>query len=519
MSQSRLLRLAGSLLLLTLLLAACMPAPMSARDFAPTPFTASEFRDLSQLTTHCASPAVASFWCDDIDTVLTRIPTKGVDFVFGPAGELMAAYAKFQKGSSVPSYQSGDRDNVVAYEAAIPGATVMLDDRVVEPEGLSGGWSNGQRNEYVGAFSFLADGLEVDLRVTVSNVLQTLRYELDVRAPDGADPETLPQLVRLAFPTMEYRGNGEVKIGQANSHATNPLAVPVAAPSYISAQSRGSFGQPGNAVVLRPATGSDPMQAVALGDRRMAMQVPLVDGSASMVVEAYIGKNELVRFYQEGYADLPGLFSPNVLGRLSLWILMALVWIHGFTGTWGLAIIGLTLMFRVLIWPLISTQTRSMFGMQKLQPELQKLQKKYKDDREKLTQETMKLYREAGVNPAGGCLPIVLQMPLFIILWRVFVNFEFDEGFLWIPDLGLPDPFYILPILYVAVMLAQSWFSAKGNPTMLRQSIMINLVFVFIMVTFPAGVLLYFVVSMAVQVLQYWLLSRNQPRPAAPVKA
>ena len=129
------------------------------------------------------------------------------------------------------------------------------------------------------------------------------------------------------------------------------------------------------------------------------------------------------------------------------------------------------------------------------------------------------MYREEGVNPAGGCLPILLQMPLFIILWRVFVNFEFNEGFLWLPDLGTPDPFYILPILYVGVMLAQSYFSTKGNPGMLRQQIFINLIFVFIIVNFPAGVILYFVVSMLVQVFQYWLISRNQPAAPAVAKA
>jgi YidC/Oxa1 family membrane protein insertase len=105
-------------------------------------------------------------------------------------------------------------------------------------------------------------------------------------------------------------------------------------------------------------------------------------------------------------------------------------------------------------------------------------------------------------------------MPLFLILWRVFVNFEFNEGFLWVPDLGQSDPFFILPAMYVGVMLAMSWFSARGNPQSLRQQILINVVFAFIMVGFPAGVILYFVVSMLIQVIQYWLISRNKPAPA-----
>src|SRR5690606_17615153 len=81
-------------------------------------------------------------------------------------------------------------------------------------------------------------------------------------------------------------------------------------------------------------------------------------------------------------------------------------------------------------------------------------------------------------------------------------------------DLGQADPFYILPVLYVLVMMATSWFSSRGNPQMMRQSMIINLVFVFIIISFPAGVLVYYVVSMLVQVFQYWLLSRGQPAPA-----
>ncbi len=145
------------------------------------------------------------------------------------------------------------------------------------------------------------------------------------------------------------------------------------------------------------------------------------------------------------------------------------------------------------------------------------MQKKYKDDREKLTQETMKLYQTEKVNPAGGCLPVVAQMPLFIILWRVFANFEFNEGFLWIPDLGQPDPFYILPVLYIGVIFAQSYFMSQGNKQSLQQQLLINGIFIFFVISFPAGVTLYWVVSMLVQVFQYWLIKRNQP--ALPVAA
>ncbi len=478
--------------------------------FGPHPFTASEFRDADELVSACAAPAAASFWCDDLEATFTRVPTKGVDFVFSPAGEIVAAFAKVQKGRTLGSYSVENRDNLIPSEASIPGGSLLVDGTYHPPTDVSGDWTVEGPSTAVGRFAYVAAGLDVSVEVVVSNVDQTVHYEVDVRAPEDADPATLPETVGLAFAGIGNQETPTIKVGQGSTFTLNPVAAAVEDPSYISLQTNNRNTD--NAIVLTPGEGSDPLAAISLGERRVAMRTAF-DGESTLVVDTYLGKNELVRYYQEGYDELPGLFNPNILGRMSLWVLAALQWIHTYVGAWGLSIIVLTLLFRALIWPLISTQTKSMFGMQKLQPELQKLQKKHKDDREKLTQETMKLYKEAGVNPAGGCLPILVQMPLFIILWRVFVNFEFNEGFLWIGDLGAPDPLYILPGLYVAVMLAQSWFSAKGNPAMLRQSVIINLVFVFIMVGFPAGVLLYFVVSMSVQVFQYWLLSRNRPAP------
>ncbi|MBA2666870.1 MAG: membrane protein insertase YidC [Trueperaceae bacterium] len=480
--------------------------------FLPMQFTVSEFRDFARLETACAEPAASSFLCSDLEQVLTRIPTKGVDLFFTEAGEVAAAFAKFQKGQRLSNYNLDNADNLIPRDAAIPGGAVLLDGDYVAPEGASGTWARLSEDEFEGRFTYVLDGLEVEKRVVVSNVSHSLRVEVRVQAPaDGAGDARSPETVQYAFPGIGRQQQPTIKIGQAGSFSLNPISQPVQNPSYVSLQS--AANNTGNATILRPDVGGDPLAAISLGDRRVAMQAPFEEGGATLAVQSYLGKNELVRYYQEEYADLPGLFTPNILGRMSLWVLIALEFIHSYVPSWGLSIIVLTLGFRVLVWPLITTQTRSMFGMQKLQPEMKKLQTKYKDDREKLSQEMMKLYKEAGVNPAGGCLPILLQMPLFIILWRVFVNFEFAEGFLWIPDLGTADPLYILPALYVAVMLAQSWYSARGNPMMLRQAMIINVVFVFIIVNFPAGVLLYFVVSMLVQVFQYWLLSRGNPPP------
>jgi len=512
-------------LLAPLLLSACLMPTSMREPFGPTPFAVSEFRDANQLQDLCAGASPSSFWCSYLGGSVERVPTKGVDVFFSDAGEVLAAFAKFQKGQNLPNYASNNADNLIPRDSTFPGGAVLIDGVYHQPENVEGSWTRRNGVEYEGRFTYTIPGFAVERTVVISNVEQTLRTQLRITPlaadDDDEDEASAARVVQYAYPGIARQDSPTIKIGQANTFALNPITAPVDGPSYVSLQS--AANNTGNAIVLRPGEGGAALQGISLGGGRAALQSPLTGGEMQLSVETFLGKNELVRFYQEGYFELPGLFNPNILGRLSLWILAALEFIHEYVPSWGLSIIVLTLVFRALVWPLITTQTRSMFGMQKLQPQMQKLQQKYKDDREKLSQEMMKLYKEAGVNPAGGCLPILLQMPLFIILWRVFVNFEFNEGFLWIPDLGLADPFYILPALYVAVMLAQSWYSARNNPQMLRQSIIINLVFVFIIVNFPSGVLVYFVVSMGVQVFQYWLLSRGQnlppPAPLKPAKA
>lgn len=486
--------------------------------FEASGFPTSSFRDAEKVAATCES-ATPSFLCALEDATLTRIPTKGVDLIFTPAGELAAAYGKTQRGQTLNDYALDVRTNLIPFDSAIPGMALLLDGVYTVPQDVSGGFERVDGNTFEGTFRARVGDFEVERVVRVSNVRDTTDVWLRVtRAADAAAGEGDAVVVQLAVPGIGRTASPVVKIGEGASFVLNPGERTVEGASYAALQNNDNNRE--FALVMVPGVTADALSATFLRPNRIAYQTTLPAGAGAEAVldlGVYTGNNELVRFTQEGYRELPGLFRPNILGRLSLAIIWVLEYIHRYVPSWGLSIIVLTLLFRALVWPLITTQTKSMFGMQKLQPKLQELQRKYKDDREKLTQETMSLYREAGVNPAGGCLPVLLQMPLFIILWRVFVNFEFGEGFLWLPDLGQADPFYILPILYVAVMVATSWFSAKGNPQMLRQSMIINVVFVFIIVGFPAGVLLYYVVSMLVQVLQYWLINRGQEPPAAAV--
>jgi YidC/Oxa1 family membrane protein insertase len=511
-------RIAGLARAAAVLLALAAPVAAARQAIESGPFVPGSFRGLDQALATC-SGAQPSFLCHYEDGELTRVPTKGADFFFTPAGELAAAFVKMTRGQEQNQYDVTAGTNVIPFDATAPGGALLVNGDYLLPEDVRGEWVNTDDTTLTGTFTYRAGDLLVERTVVLTSVSETVEHTLVVTRAGGEEAEAGDLLLQVAAPGIARTANPVVKVGYGETFALNPGERPFGDVTYVSLQKANNNRD--QAIILLPRDTGVELEGTFVRPNFGVLQatLPATEQAATLAVNLYAGPNELVRYTQEGYLDLPGLFNPNILGQLSLLVVRLLQFIHEYVPSWGLSIIVLTLLFRALIWPLISTQTKSMFGMQALQPKLQELQKKYKDDREKLTQETMKLYREAGVNPAGGCLPILVQMPLFLILWRVFVNFEFAEGFLWIPDLGRADPTFILPILYVAVMVAMSYFSSRSNPQMMRQSMIINVVFGFIIFGFPAGVLLYYVVSMLVQVFQYWLLYRGRPAPAGATPA
>ncbi len=461
-------------------------------------FYRSDFNNQDQITEVCSAPAAGSFWCDLADEKLTLITGKDKDSFFNQAGEVVAVYAKQQKGQDLNGKYNLDKgNNVIPIEAINPGGALLIDGEYLKPENAQGDWQLTGKNTWTGTFTFTAGTHNVKKTLTVKDTSNIIDMSFEI---DGTGK------VSVVFPGISRENSPIVRIGQAENASENPLQdQAVTNPSYVSFQTSPVRGQ---AIIMTPTGDASKLEASALANRRIAISADLAD-SNTLNLGVYTGANELVRLYQAGLHELPKLFKPNLFGRLSLLIINLLESIHKFIPNWGLSIIVLTLLFRVLVWPLINMQTKSMVGMQELQPKLKKLQEKHKNDKQKLTEETMKLYKEAGVNPAGGCLPMLLQMPVFIVFWRIFSNFEFAEGFLWIPDLGLADPIYLLPILYVLIMVGQSFLMAKGNPQSLQQQLIMNLVFAFILFRFPAGVLLYLVTNMAVQVGQHWWIQRN----------
>lgn len=198
-----------------------------------------------------------------------------------------------------------------------------------------------------------------------------------------------------------------------------------------------------------------------------------------------------------------GFFS--LIGRK---MLEALEHLHGMTGNWGWAILALTLILQALLFPLTWKSLRAAAAMKKLQPEVAKLQQKYADDSQKLSAATMELYKTKGANPLGGCLPMVLQMPIFIALFNALRNSWELHGavwIFWIKDLSAKDPYYVLPVVMGGLMFLQSKMNPPaGDPAQQKIMMFMPLMFTFMFMNFPSGLVLYWLtnslVSTVVQV-------------------
>lgn len=214
-------------------------------------------------------------------------------------------------------------------------------------------------------------------------------------------------------------------------------------------------------------------------------------------------------------------------------LLIAMDFFYRFCGNYGIAIILITLIIKILFWPLTHKSYQSMKDMQKLQPEMAKLKEKYKDKKEDLNREVMALYKKYNVNPLGGCLPIILQIPVFIALYRVlqdsielrhanFISF-------WINDLSSLDPTYISPLLMGASMFYQQKMTpSSADPAQAKMMLMMPVIFTFMFLSFPSGLVLYWLVNNVLSIAQQlyinkqshdsgggeWTQSKSKPKPS-----
>lgn len=453
--------------------------------------------------------------------------TNLTDIAFDDKGEIVGWYTKIVKGTDYNGSAGGflgglfggssqaapdpynNKPNLVSTPSAI--ITSLKGDAQTQPPKLSAtpdlmeatfAYRQGGAS-VTKTYTIRPRRLTVDLSVTVSGAP---RYDLEFVGLGGGKPQ---------LKALEKGSTAPLEAGEVKDFV------------YASMQCCTSvLGSPGEAIIIRPDASTTGAIPAKIGTRiekrttdkgtedveRSFVSLNAPDGTTKLHI--YGGFNELVRLSLEGlYPDMPGIFSPNIFGQLSLLLIQLLRFLNTVVGSWGLAIIALTILLRVAMWPLMQTQLKSSAEMQAIQPEVTKLKEKFKDNPAKLQEATMALYKEHGVNPAAGCLPLFLQMPILIVLWRVVSNFEFDQGFLWLKDLSLPDTIpnglFILPVLYVGVNVLQTYLLTRAQPEMFRTQLIVQLVFVYLVLSFPSGVTLYWVMSTIIQVGQQWLINRS----------
>lgn len=193
-----------------------------------------------------------------------------------------------------------------------------------------------------------------------------------------------------------------------------------------------------------------------------------------------------------------------------------MTWLHSLLGNWGWTIVALTVLIKAVFYPLAAASYRSMARMKQVAPRLQALKEKYGDDKQKLNAAMMEMYRTEKINPLGGCLPMVVQIPVFISLyWVLLASVEMRGApwILWVHDLSIRDPFFILP----AIMMATMFLQIKLNPTppdpvQAKVMMIMPLVFGGMMFFFPAGLVLYWCVNNTLSIAQQWSITRAMQR-------
>jgi len=373
-----------------------------------------------------------------------------------------------------------------------------------------------------------ADGTAISKTFIFSGSSYPVQLEVSVTAANGSTP--LPEIILTdkidqSVPNPDGKFEGFIALVD-NKIIREPPAEAAKGHEFSGNISWEGFGHTYFFIGLLPANGAQHRISVRQSGPALvsAISGPAENPGNGHPYTLFVGPKELETLKSVG-RGLERSIDLGYFGFISIPFLYVLHFFHGFTGSYGIDIILLTVLIKLLMAPLTHKSFVSMKQMQKLQPQMERLKEKLKDDKEKLNKEIMELYRRNGVNPLGGCLPMVLQFPVFIGLYNALSTpIELRHAsFLWIKDLSRPDwqslPFTVgswhlgvpvLTILMGASMFLQQWMTpSAGDPNQRKMMLMMPLMFTFMFVSFPAGLTVYWLVNNLLTIgQQYWINRR-----------
>ncbi len=229
----------------------------------------------------------------------------------------------------------------------------------------------------------------------------------------------------------------------------------------------------------------------------------------------FLGPKELKPLEAAGY-NLSKALDFGFFDIIAKPLLMSMNWIYKYVGSYGWTIIILTIIIKILLYPLTLKSFTSMKELQKIQPLMKEIQQQYKDDKQKMNQELMRLYQEHKINPMGGCLPMLLQIPILFALYKVFYqaielrHTPFHIFGTWLPDLSASDPYYITPILMGASQFVmQKMTPTTGDPMQQKVMLFMPVLFTFMFLNFPSGLVIYWLVSNILSIVQQAYINRK----------
>ena len=254
-----------------------------------------------------------------------------------------------------------------------------------------------------------------------------------------------------------------------------------------------------------------------LGLMTPGVRVPARD-SAVLSVGLYVGPKIQARM-KEAAPNLQRAVDYGWLWLIAQPLFWLLDWIHGIVGNWGWSIIILTLLVKLAFFHLSAASYKSMARMRKVQPRITAIRDRYGSDKSQMNQKMMELYREEKINPLGGCLPIVVQIPVFIALyWVLLESVELRQAsfIFWLNDLSVHDPFFVLPLMMGATMFIQQRLNpSPPDPLQARIMMALPFVFTFLFLFFPSGLVLYWFVNNLLSIAQQWIITRKIVGPTS----
>jgi YidC/Oxa1 family membrane protein insertase len=447
-----------------------------------------------------------------------------------PSSVRLHGFRDLRPGSRDSVVLEQTRGSLLQYRLAHGGDTIALDTVPFSVHQSDGTTSFVATNPPVTiSYSTTSDGFRTAIRGTVASAQPGTMLLIDLPSDlRSVEADTLDDLRHLAYAFKRPRRD-VVSIGFSKLNSLTPRAD-TGAMEWVSLRNKYWL-----VALMTPVGKTMPPSFVGLESRGKPFQgkvarlaqattaVPLVNGQFAF--DLYAGPQSWQHLHALGN-DLENVnpyagFLHAVVQPFATIVMRTLLWMRAtFRVNYGWVLVIFGVVIRLLLWPLNQKAMRTSLQMQRIQPELTEVQKKYRNDPEKQRDALMKLYQEHGMSPLSpmlGCLPMLLPMPILFALYFVFQNtIEFrGVSFLWLPDLSLRDPFYITPIAMGVSMFLLSWIGMRGtppNPQTQMMSYMMPVLFTVMFLNFASGLNLYYGVQNIAALPQQWMISRERAK-------